>query len=275
MPSQLINLTQEVWTQITTSSADGSIRHHEGKTKVVYVVAASIDSELDTTTSVMRDTIIGAEIPYSGIPSGSFVWAYAISSNAKVVVTSSNGASLNLDAGYFNGERAVNTQNYTETNVKLGLQFSIAIEIPILSGTTKYLSLRTPAGINSVIIKTRLISTNGGMRYTPRVGAVFVETGSPIPIVNLNGQSANISDVIALVLNTVPTNIGTAIDVIRSAAGQGNQNEQGIFTGDGLERVLAKDAPYLLSFENLENSDIYVIFNVTWFEGVPDLSPIG
>lgn len=272
MPSQLINLTQGVWTKITTG-ADGIIRHHEGKTKIVYVVAPSIAAALDPATAVMRDTIIGTEMPYNGIPAGSFVWAYAISGNARVVVTGSNGASLNLDAGYFIGERAVNTQSYTASNVKLGKQFGISLELIIASGTTKYVSFRAPSGVNSVIIKTRLLTTNGGMRYTPRTGAIFVESGTPIPITNFNGQSANISEVVALELDNVPTNIGTRFDIVRSANGQGGQNEQGVFDGDGIERVLAKDSPSLLSFQNTDSKEIYVIFNVTWFEGVPDLTP--
>jgi hypothetical protein len=177
-------------------------------------------------------------------------------------------------SGIYTGTRAVNTQSYTASNVKLGLQFGITIELAIPTGTTKYLSFRTPAGANSIIIQTRLLSTNGGFRYTPRRNAVFTETGTPVSIGNLNGQSLNTSDVIALAIDNVPSNVGVAFDVIRSANGVGNQDEQGIFTGDSIERVLDKDEPYLLSFENLDGNAIYIVYSITWFEGVPDLVPI-
>lgn len=178
-----------------------------------------------------------------------------------------------LPTGISFGTKAVNTQGYIESNVKKGVQFSVSYEMEFLSLETKYLSLRTPAGVNSVIIKTRLLSTNGGMRYTPRTGAVFAETGVPIVSKNLNDQSLNTSDVTMLEIDNVPTDMGIGFDVIRSAIGKKEDRQQGIFSGIGIERVLSKDEVYLLPFENLESEAIYIIFSITWFEGVPDLTP--
>ena len=178
-----------------------------------------------------------------------------------------------LPTGISSGTRALNTQSYVESNVKLGKQFNISIELSIASGATKYISFRTPSGANTVLLKTRLISTNGGMRYTPRANAVFTETGTAVTITNLNGQSLNTSGVTALEIDNVPTDIGDAFDVVRSANATGSQAQQGIFSGDGLDRVLIKDNASLLSFENLDNKTIYVVYSITWFEGELDLDP--
>ena len=179
---------------------------------------------------------------------------------------------VSLPNGISSGTRALNVQSYIESNVKLGVQFSTTLELSIPTGETKYLSFRTPAGANSIIIKTRLINTDGGMRYTPRSGAVFNETGISVPIQNLNGQSLNTSGVTVIEIDNVPTDIGTEFDIVRSANGTGSQAQQGIFVGDGLERLLTKDNATLLSFENLDNNTIYIVYSITWFEGVPDLS---
>lgn len=181
-----------------------------------------------------------------------------------------NVGSPELPSGLFSGFRAINTQSYTESNVKLGLQFGLTVEIEIAPGATANYTLKTPADKN-VSIKTRLISTNGGMRYQPRAGAVLVNDGPAITPNNLNGQSSNVSLVEVRGEPSIITDPGVSFDVVRSAEGSGNQDEQGIFTGDGIERVLDKDTLYLLEFENLDNKAVWVVYSVTWYEGRLDL----
>jgi hypothetical protein len=274
MSSNQIELATQVWTQITTSEKSGDVLHLSGRSQVVYTVSPTQPNGFDETTPSSHYTITREGFSFKGIAAADLLWAYAITGAVILTITPSKGLELSTDAAYFSGEKAINTQSYTATNVKLGLQFGISEEILIPSGGTVYYSFKPPLGANTVIIKNRLLSANGGMRYTPRSGAVFNETGTPVPTPNLNKQSANISGVVCLELDNVPSDIGTKFDVIRSADGRENRQVQGIFAGDGFERVLAKGAPILLQFENLDNFGIYVIFNVSWFEGVPDLTAI-
>tara|TARA_R110000851_G_scaffold324622_1_gene492030 strand:+ start:150 stop:977 length:828 start_codon:yes stop_codon:yes gene_type:complete len=274
MASVRISITKKVWTQITTTEKQGEILHLSGETQIAYVKAPVSPSGYDESTPAIKITSKRDGYDYDGISDLDFIWAYAITADATIVNCPSEGAALSLEEPYFTGERAVNTQSFIESNVKLGLQFGITVELPIASGATKYLSFKTPPGANSVIIQNRLVSTDGGMRYTPRSGAVFNETGTGITTTNLNGQSSNTSDVTVLELDNVPSDIGIYFDIVRSADATGNQAIQGIFSGDGFERVLSKDNVFLLSFENLDNKSIYIVFSVTWFEGIPDLTPI-
>ena len=87
MSSTLIPLTQGVWTQITTTDKDGSIRHHSGKTKVVYLEAPTAPTGFSTATPVMESTIKDEIFSYWGVSSSDFVWAYAISSDASISVS--------------------------------------------------------------------------------------------------------------------------------------------------------------------------------------------
>lgn len=200
------------------------------------------------------------------------VWARTISGyqNAEVFVQETKPYSLTdngLDPRVYSGLQGITTQPFTEANVKNGTQFSISYEVAVPVGAKAYASIKTPPEDN-ILIKTRLVSTDGGMRYHPRAGAVFTPDATVIPSFNLNGQSSNTSNVIA---NTVTagniTNLGVSFDVIRSASGTGSNREQGIFGTEGIERVLGKDTFYLLEFENLDNKQIYVIYSVTWYEG--------
>ena len=176
--------------------------------------------------------------------------------------------------GVMRGERAFNVQTYTESNVKLGLQFTVSFEATIAQGDTAYYSFETPAS-PTIAIKQRLITTGGGIRYTPRSGAIFTPENAPLTVTNLNGNSANTSGVV--VNPVLPVNVtdeGVAFDVVRSATGVGGRGEQGIFVGDGIERILAPSSSILLKFENLDNNAVWVTFSATWYEGGLDLQPI-
>lgn len=180
-----------------------------------------------------------------------------------------NDSDNGIDPRLYTGDQGLTTQPFTEANVKNGTQFTISEEIPIQQGSTVYRALKTPNDGRDILIKTRIINTDGGMRYTPHSGQTGVVQGvdKTDQIVNLNGKSSNTSGCQYYeVLST--TDDGPFFDVVRSAIGQGNNVEQGIFSGLGIERVLNPDTEYLLKFENLDtNTDIYVVFSITFYSG--------
>ncbi|UUW39730.1 hypothetical protein VP14_043 [Vibrio phage VPMCC14] len=177
-----------------------------------------------------------------------------------------------LDPRVYTGYQGLTIQPFTEANVKNGTQFTISEEIPILTGQTIYRGLKTPNDGNDVLVKTRIINTDGGMRYTPHSSqtGVVVGTDKSNLIVNLNSKSSNVSNCQYYDITSVISE-GPFFDVVRSTAGVGSNRQQGIFAGLGIERVLNQDTEYLLKFENLDNKDIYVVFSVTFYVG--PLSP--
>lgn len=173
-----------------------------------------------------------------------------------------------LDPRVYTGYQGLTIQPFTEANVKNGTQFTISEEIPILTGQTIYRGLKTPNDGNDVLVKTRVINTDGGMRYTPHSGHTGTVIGDDktSTIVNLNSKSSNVSNCQYYEITSV-TSEGPFFDVIRSATGVGSNRQQGIFSGLGIERVLEQDTEYLLKFENLDNKEIYVVFSITFYVG--------
>ncbi|UZV41198.1 hypothetical protein vBVpaMR16F_132 [Vibrio phage vB_VpaM_R16F] len=215
---------------------------------------------------------------FSNIPAGSKeVWVKAVNNRSKIFVVEGKSASIDsygagLDPRVYTGYQGLTIQPFTEANVKNGTQFTISEEIPILTGQTVYRGLKTPSDGNDTLVKTRVINTDGGMRYTPHSDhtGTAVGTDKSNLIVNLNSKSSNVSNCQYYDITSV-TSEGPFFDVIRSTSGVGSNRQQGIFSGLGIERVLNQDTEYLLKFENLDNKDIYVVFSVTFYVGL--LSP--
>lgn len=178
-----------------------------------------------------------------------------------------------LDPRVYTGNQGLTIQPFTEANVKNGTQFTITEEIVITTGSPiVYRGLKTPNNGNDVLVKTRVINTDGGIRYTPHSSHTGTVIGADksSTIVNLNSKSSNVSNCQYYEITSVSTE-GPFFDVIRSTTGVGSNRQQGIFSGLGIERVLEQDTEYLLKFENLDNKEIYVVFSVTFYVG--PLSP--
>lgn len=174
-----------------------------------------------------------------------------------------------LDPRVYTGNQGITTQPFTEANVKNGTQFTITEEIELTSGSPiAYRGLKTPNDGRDILVKTRIINTDGGMRYTPHKGqtGVVVGTNKDNLIVNLNGKSSNTSGASYYDITSVDAE-GQFFDVVRSANGNGSDCQKGIFSGLGIERVLEQDTEYLLKFENLNNKKIYVVFSITFYSG--------
>lgn len=177
--------------------------------------------------------------------------------------------------GVYSGTRAVGIQNYTEANVKLGRQFLFFHEIDIASGETKYISITTPTLTDdqAVIVKSRMLTSDGGFRYTPWRGATFTKGAPIITSVNLNDRAPNADQMQYFeVTGTPDTSTATKLDAVRSAEGVGNNRQLGIFDAEGTERHLRKGEDYLLQFDNTDNKAIFVIIALSHYEGFVDFA---
>lgn len=87
MASEVIELEEGVWTQVTTTDKDGSIFHKSGIGKVVYIESATLPTVYDANVPIMEQTLQGDTWPYYGVAAGDNV--YAISLNGVSVITKS------------------------------------------------------------------------------------------------------------------------------------------------------------------------------------------
>lgn len=89
MASTIINLPQGVWTQVTTTDKEGSIRHKHGESVVLYLEASTAPTTFDENTPDMEQTYKGDGFPYWGVASGEFVFAYSLNGDSELVVSPS------------------------------------------------------------------------------------------------------------------------------------------------------------------------------------------
>lgn len=87
MSSSQISLPVGVWTQITTTDKQGSIRQQSGNTTVVYLESPIKPTTFNEDTPVMEETTKGEDWLYFRVGATDFVWAFAISEDAVIVVT--------------------------------------------------------------------------------------------------------------------------------------------------------------------------------------------
>ena len=91
MASEIIELEQGVWTQVTNTDKDGSIFHKSGSGKVVYVESPTVPTVYDESVPIMEETLRGESWPYYDVAAADNVYAYSLTDNA-VITKSPRGA---------------------------------------------------------------------------------------------------------------------------------------------------------------------------------------
>lgn len=173
--------------------------------------------------------------------------------------------------GAFNGTRAMVTQPYDSINIKRGLQFEFhLLTDPIATGTSKFIIAEI--GEKPIIIKTREISTNGGLEYRPWRGATYTNGTLIDQVENLNGTSATTNTTKFYNALNVSLVGATDFDIIKSVDGTGTNRPIGQFA-PGIERVVPAGASILIEFRNTQAQDIWNVFKTTWYEGPTDVLP--
>ena len=91
MASEIIELSEGVWTQVTTTDKEGSIRHKSGEGVIIYLESAALPTVFDADTPDMEQTYRGDTFPYYGIAAGENMYAYSLNGDS-VIVKSPKGA---------------------------------------------------------------------------------------------------------------------------------------------------------------------------------------
>ncbi len=179
-----------------------------------------------------------------------------------------NGASIPADA--FLGMRAVNTQSYTESNVKLGVQHE-ASRLFTLAGSANSDSIMI-TGSNPVALKARTLGYDGS-GIEARIFRAPTYSGESAIILPRNPNDINpVLSEIALYTDAVVTVDGTEVFApafLLGAASQQNKGAVGAHVGQ--EKILRPNTVYLLRLTNLDSQAMQVSAYISWYEGGLDL----
>ncbi|AHK11662.1 hypothetical protein S141_16 [Shewanella sp. phage 1/41] len=270
MPSTRIAIPQGVWAPIVTVGADGWVNQTQGDTQVVYVIAESAPSPFDTETPTRYETERRQGFEFDGLAASESIWAYAVNGDAEVSVSVEQGASLNLDADYFNGLAGFIVQSYTEANSKLGVQHegsAIFEAIPALGvNSTIFLTGALP-----VALKGRIINFSGvGVKGEIFTGATYTG-GTEVEYQNASDINP-VTGLAKIIVGATITSVGTtAFAPTYSFGNESNQGKGGVQSTLGGEKLLKPNTAYLLRLVSLDTQPQDISSFLSWYEGELDM----
>ena len=177
---------------------------------------------------------------------------------------------FNMPLGVFQGYRALNTQNYIESNIKLGMQHE-ASRLFTLAGNSDSDSILI-TGNQPVSLKTRTVSYDG-IGIAAYIFREPTYSGESPLILPQNPNDINpVTSEMQLYTDAVVTDDGTEVFAPTFLIGPGGQQSKGSTTADlGQEKILRPNTVYLLRLTNLDNSSMLVSAYISWYEGGLDL----
>lgn len=175
--------------------------------------------------------------------------------------------------GALTGLRAMTTQNYTEANVKYGLQFYIQHNLPQLPATTGTYKILFTTGAKPVLVKGREMYGIGEAISLQ----IYKQPTAPAPGGTLL-TIQNFNDVApAATTVTIRGGVTTTADGTpwgdpqrlfgQSAAGQ----RAGSGLAPGGDRILKANSTYLVFFRNTGSGTADIDYFLTWYEGGTDI----
>jgi hypothetical protein len=179
-----------------------------------------------------------------------------------------NGGSIPADA--YLGMRAVNVQNYLESNVKLGVQHE-ASRLFTLAGSINSDSIMI-TGSNSVSLKHRTLGYDGA-GIEARIFRAPTYSGESALVLPRNPNDINpVTSEVQLYTDAVVTVTGTEVFAPAFLLGGATQQNKGAVGAEvGQEKILRPNTVYLLRLTNLDTQAMQVSAYITWYEGALDL----
>lgn len=181
-------------------------------------------------------------------------------------------ALTSVDESLRNGTQAIIVQNYTEANVKNGLQYYMRVHAPTVA-VAGVLNLRFQTGAKPVIIKAREVSFNATniVEYVAQEGGTYTG-GTAVAVENEN----RINPVASTVLLSTGGTIGGTPVVFRRKRiySAGSTSSGGTKVGTdvlGRETVLKPNTLYTVTMTNVAGATAEIQLELSWFEGRPDL----
>lgn len=177
-----------------------------------------------------------------------------------------------VDESLRNGTQAIIVQNYTEANVKNGLQYYMRLHAPTVA-VAGVLNLRFQTGAKPVIIKAREVSfsATNTVEYVAQEGGTYTG-GTAVSVENENRINPVASTV---TLSTGGTIGGTPVVFRRKriySAGSTIGGSSKVGTDIlGRETVLKPNTLYTVTLTNVAGATAEIQLELSWFEGTPDL----
>ena len=171
--------------------------------------------------------------------------------------------------GSFSGFRALNTQNYTEANIKLGAQHEGSTLFTVAGlGVNNTIFL---TGALPVSLKHRQIGFTGtGVSafiykvptYTGGTSVVYQNPNSINPVVGLS----------QIIVGSTVTNDGVLTFAPDHLIGSSSKQGKGSSPSNiGQEKILAPNTAYLLRLTSLDAQEQQITSHLSWYEGDLDL----
>lgn len=178
-----------------------------------------------------------------------------------------NNSGIPTDA--FRGLRALNTQSYTESNIKLGLEHEGSTLLTVSGNAENDTIFLT--GNTTVLLKSRTIGYSGrgvtaeiyiAPTYSGGTLATYQNPNTLNPVVGLS----------QIIVGTTVTADGTLAFAPVHLLGSTGQNTKGLAGADiGQEKVLAPNTAYLFRLTNLDSRTEQISSYLSWYEGPLDL----
>lgn len=177
--------------------------------------------------------------------------------------------------GLFLGTRAATVQNYTEANVKHGVQYQLSNYTPALAagGMLDYI---VEVGAKPISIKGRMQQFDGqGIRLEMYKSPIYTG-GSALPYYNSNTWNPQTGlGVIRAGMTVTDVGVKCAADMVMlgsNTPGSGTSASNVLQTAPGLETILEPNAEYLFRTVSIDANPQRVFGFATWYEGDLDFN---
>lgn len=169
------------------------------------------------------------------------------------------------------GQKAVVFQNYTEANVKNGLQFYCRVWFPgIVVNSTAQFSFQT--GIKPVVIKSREVTFDGSSQVEYLALEGGTTTGGFVIVVGNENRIAPVATTVSL--KSGPTLTDGTVFRTKTIFGSGSTTGGGSRIGTdvlGRETVLKPNTLYQIKLTNRAGNTANIQLELSWYEGTLDL----
>lgn len=272
-------------TVVTTAlPADKELPYHQlGLDFVVEPSAGTLtveyqavgDSSWVTITEAVAIKLLNTSVVQFYALAGAYRFTLAgVSGGSGMVVSISNLSDWpgeGLPSGIFTGTRAITSQNYTEANIKNGVQFEAsALNTGIAAAGTVDVVFIT--GAKPIIVKARQLTFNGTSGTARVFRAPTYTGGTNATIYNLNDRNP-VASTVTIKSGATVTATGTefgAVTYLMGSTGNG-QTVVSTFAVAGQERILRPNTTYLLRITNTSGSTQDFASYLSWYEGGTNL----
>lgn len=179
-----------------------------------------------------------------------------------------------VPSGLYEGQRAMTVQNYTEANVKLGVQYELSNYEPSFSNAspTDFIII---TGQNPILIKGLLWQFDGIGFTSTLYSSPSYSGGTAVSYFNKNTRNP-VQGTVQFLSSPVVTAEGTQVSATRTILGSSGTGNSIVTTTqiqepEGIETVLSPNSTFLLRRESIDTNPQRISTYATWYEGNTDL----